>query len=62
MTLASSQPLTLPDHNQLPESDGTFVKNFQEHPESIVLTDSIRPILNALHNTALVRTAASTGG
>ncbi len=31
---------TLPDHTQLPDSDGTFVKNFQEHPQSIVLTSS----------------------
>jgi Uma2 family endonuclease len=52
MTLAqSSQPLrlSLPDHTQLPESDGTFVKNFQEHPQSIVLTESIRPVLQQLH-------------
>lgn len=35
----------LPDHTQLPESDGTFVKNFQEHPQSILLTDSIQPVL-----------------
>jgi Uma2 family endonuclease len=42
-------PLTLPDHTQLPESDGTFVKNFQEHPQSILLTTSIQPILEALH-------------
>jgi Uma2 family endonuclease len=40
---------TLPDHTQLPESDGTFVKNFQEHPQSILLTDSIRPVLQRLH-------------
>ena len=39
----------LPDHNELPESDGTFVKNFQEHPQSILLTDSIRPVLQQLH-------------
>jgi Uma2 family endonuclease len=39
----------LPDHTQLPESDGTFVKNFQEHPQSILLTDSIVPRLNQLH-------------
>jgi hypothetical protein len=26
----------LPDHTELPESDGTFVKNFQEHPQSIL--------------------------
>ncbi len=38
-----------PDHTQLPESDGTFVKNFQEHPQSIILTDSILPILERLH-------------
>ena len=42
-------PLTLPDHKQLPDSDGTFVKNFQEHPQSIVLTSSIAPILQKLH-------------
>ena len=40
---------SLPDHTQLPESDGTFVKNFQEHPQSILLTDSIRPVLQQLH-------------
>jgi len=31
-----------PDHTQLPESDGSFVKNFQEHPQSLILTDSGR--------------------
>lgn len=41
--------LTFPDHTQLPESDGTFVKNFQEHPQSILLTDSITPVLQQLH-------------
>jgi Uma2 family endonuclease len=39
----------LPDHTQLPETDGTFVKNFQEHPQSILLTDSIKPILQKHH-------------
>lgn len=43
------ESLTLPDHTQLPESDGTFVKNFQEHPQSVLLTSSIRPTLDALH-------------
>ncbi len=42
-------PLSLPDHTQLPESDGTFVKNFQEHPQSLLLTSSIRPVLEQLH-------------
>jgi Uma2 family endonuclease len=37
-----------PDHTQLPESDGTFVKNFQEHPQSILLTDSLTPVLQQL--------------
>jgi Uma2 family endonuclease len=49
MTIALPLALTLPDHTQLPESDGTFVKNFQEHPQSILLTTSIQPILEALH-------------
>ncbi len=44
-----STPINIPDHKQLPESDGTFVKNFQEHPQSIVLTSSITPILEKLH-------------
>jgi len=38
-----------PDHTQLPESDGTFVKNFQEHPQSILLTDSLSVVLQQLH-------------
>ncbi|MEH1892590.1 MAG: Uma2 family endonuclease [Nostoc sp.] len=45
-----------PDHTQLPESDGTFVfakraggKNWQEHPQSILLTDSITPVFKQLH-------------
>jgi Uma2 family endonuclease len=42
-------PPQFPDHTQLPESDGTFVKNFQEHPQSIILTDSIYPVLQRLH-------------
>jgi len=38
-----------PDHTQLPESDGTFVKNFQEHPQSMLLTDALQPVLERLH-------------
>lgn len=41
--------ITLPDHTQLPESDGSFVKNFQEHPQSILLTESIKPVLEKRH-------------
>jgi Uma2 family endonuclease len=41
--------LSLPDHTQLPDSDGTFVKNFQEHPQSLLLTSSILPLFNTIH-------------
>jgi Uma2 family endonuclease len=39
----------IPDHTELPYEDGTFVKNFQEHPQSVLLTESLWPILQALH-------------
>lgn len=44
-----SLPPQFPDHTQLPESDGTFVKNFQEHPQSLMLTDSLSSVLQRLH-------------
>ena len=44
-----NNPTGWPDHTQLPESDGTFVKNFQEHPQSILLTDSITPLFQSIH-------------
>jgi Uma2 family endonuclease len=47
--LSAALGITLPDHTQLPESDGTFVKNFQEHPQSLLLTSSICPVLDAMH-------------
>lgn len=52
MTLAKPADIDithLPDHTELPESDGTFVKNFQEHPQSILLTDSINSTLQKIH-------------
>ena len=48
-TTSEHDQITLPDHTQLPDSDGTFVKNFQELPQSIILTTSIEPILQKLH-------------
>ncbi len=48
-TLGPQSATQLPDHTQLPETDGIPVKNFQEHPQSLLLTDSIRPVLDALH-------------
>ena len=38
-------PSSLPDHKELPESDGTFVMNFQEHPQSMIITESLWPML-----------------
>jgi len=46
---ATGVPPAFPDHTQLPDEDGTFVKNFQEHPQSIILTDSIGPVVERLH-------------
>jgi Uma2 family endonuclease len=37
--------LALPDHRDLPDSDGAIVQNFQEHPQSLILTDSLLPHL-----------------
>jgi Uma2 family endonuclease len=48
-TLISLPQISLPDHTQLPDSDGNFVKNFQEHPQSIILTSSIQPILEDIY-------------
>ena len=42
-------PPAFGEHTQLPDSDGTFVKNFQEHPQSLILTDSIGQILQQRH-------------
>jgi len=42
-------PSPFPDHTKLPEEDGTFGNNFQEHPQSIILTDSIGSVLQRLH-------------
>ena len=43
------EPFNLPDHTQVPDSDDNFVKNFQEHPQSIILTTSIEPLLKKIH-------------
>jgi Uma2 family endonuclease len=41
--------IQLLDHTQLPCENGTFVKNFQEHPQSILLTESIWAKLQEIH-------------
>lgn len=43
------EPAALPDHTQLPDEDGTFVRNFQEHPQSNLLTECLLPRLHELH-------------
>jgi Uma2 family endonuclease len=37
------------DHTHLPETDGAIVQNFQEHPQSMLLSDTIRPLLDQLN-------------
>jgi Uma2 family endonuclease len=44
-----SQPTALPDHTQLPEKDGSFVRNFQEPPQAEMLTGSLKPRLDEVH-------------
>lgn len=36
-------------HLDLPESDGTFVKNLHEHPQAVLLTEILQPVLDARH-------------
>jgi Uma2 family endonuclease len=36
-------------HKELPESDGAMVENFLEHPQSILLTETIWPVLQQRH-------------
>ncbi|GET41957.1 protein of unknown function DUF820 [Microseira wollei NIES-4236] len=42
-------PPPFPDHTQLRSEDGNLVKNFQAHPQSLILTDSIGAVLQRLH-------------
>jgi Uma2 family endonuclease len=49
----ATQPPTegevLPDHTQLPDKDGAIVVNYQEHPQSNLLTDCLRSRLHELY-------------
>jgi Uma2 family endonuclease len=49
--IATSSPgsQALPDHTQLPESDGRIVENYQEHPQGSLLTESAWPVLERLY-------------
>ena len=46
---ATGLPPAFGDRTQLRESDGTFAKNFQEYPQSILLADSLETTLQTLH-------------
>lgn len=46
---ACSTEFQLPDHTQLPDEDGTFADSFQEHVQSLLLTDSINPLFAKHH-------------
>jgi Uma2 family endonuclease len=39
----------MPDQFQLPYTNGDFVHNFQEHPQSMLVTDTILPVLKLQH-------------
>lgn len=38
-----------PTHIDLPCSDGSFKPNFQEHPQAMLLSDTLAPVLQRLH-------------
>jgi Uma2 family endonuclease len=44
-----ASPQQFPDRTQLPKSDGVFAGNFQEHLQSIIITESIIQTLQDLH-------------
>lgn len=37
-----------PVHTQLPDTDGSIVENFQDHPQSIMITESLWPVLQLI--------------
>jgi len=47
--MSTSAGQTLPDHTQLPDSDGKPVENFFEFPQCMLLTDCLLPVLRGLH-------------
>jgi Uma2 family endonuclease len=51
VTALPVMPVTLPDHTQLPELDGILVHNMQEHPQSMLVTDALQPVLQRRHPT-----------
>lgn len=44
-----AQLSSFPDHGELPDTNNRFVENFQEHFQSLFLTDSLSTTLRQLH-------------
>ena len=42
-------PDHLPDHLELPETNGEFKQSFREHPQSVLLSSPIWPVLERIH-------------
>jgi Uma2 family endonuclease len=51
----------LPDHTQLPESDGSIVQNFLEHPQAMLLTQTILPVLRRIHPDEMFAIGSNSG-
>ncbi len=49
MSAVAETPAKLPTHTDLPCEDGAIVTNFLEHPQSMLLTDVLLPVIRALH-------------
>ncbi len=45
----ATPPFRMPDDRDLPDSDGAIVDNHHQLPQSILLTESIRPLLQLRH-------------
>ena len=62
MTMPLSAPgRVLPDHTQLPDTDGKPVENDQQPPQSMLLTDCLDPVLRRLYPDGLYWIAQDCG-
>jgi Uma2 family endonuclease len=53
--------VNLPDHTQLPDSDGKPMENMQELPQAALLTDTLWPVLEQLHPDGQFFVAGNSG-
>jgi Uma2 family endonuclease len=52
MAISVAKPVPgqrLPDHRDLPETDGSIVQNFAEHPQAMLLSDTLEPVFDQRH-------------